>query len=82
MPAPAPEEIAEPDAEVTCRVDEVNAVSGRGRTVTAAGPVEAVADPYEHAHCRRVLRGPAHGRHDSVLPTMPHTVHGFHLASR
>ncbi|MCK1794545.1 pyridoxamine 5'-phosphate oxidase family protein [Streptomyces sp. XM4193] len=80
--APAPEEIAETDAEVTYQVDEVNAASGRGWTVTAAGPVEAVADPYEHGHYRRVLRGWAHGRHDSVLRIMPHTVHGFRLANR
>lgn len=80
--APAPATLSESSPEVTYQADEVDPLTGAGWTVTAAGPVDAVTDPDEHAHHRRVLRGWSHGPHDSILRILPHTVRGFRLVGR
>lgn len=80
--APAPATLPDGSPEATYQADEVDPLTGAGWTVTVAGPVEAVTEPYEHAHHRRVLRGWAHGPHDSILRVLPRTVRGFRLVDR
>ncbi|WP_223280849.1 pyridoxamine 5'-phosphate oxidase family protein [Streptomyces antnestii] len=68
-------------AAVSYQVDEVDATTGEGWTVTATGPVDAVTDPHEAAHYRRTLPGWAYGPHDTVLRLRPQTVSGFRLTT-
>jgi hypothetical protein len=67
-------------ATATYRVDEIRAVAGTGRTVTASGPTEVIVGPDEPAHDRRTPPGWTHGPHDTLLRPRPRTVSGFRLA--
>ncbi|MBC9718782.1 pyridoxamine 5'-phosphate oxidase family protein [Streptomyces sp. TRM66268-LWL] len=61
-------------------VDESDAATGAGWTVTATGPYDLVTEPHEVAHYRRALAGWMHGPHDTFLRLRPQTVQGFRLA--
>ncbi|MFG2881789.1 pyridoxamine 5'-phosphate oxidase family protein [Streptomyces sp. NPDC048297] len=63
----------------TYQVDDVQAGTGTGWTVTATGPVDVITDPDEAAHYRRTLPGWTHGPHDAVVRVHPQTVTGFRL---
>ncbi|MCX3061633.1 pyridoxamine 5'-phosphate oxidase family protein [Streptomyces beihaiensis] len=65
---------------VSYQVDEVDAATGGGWSVTATGPADLVTEPHEIAHYRRTLPGWAHGPHDTLLRLRPQTVTGFRLA--
>nr|WSX48666.1 pyridoxamine 5'-phosphate oxidase family protein [Streptomyces sp. NBC_00974] len=64
----------------TYQVDEIRTPDGTGRTISAHGPADVIADPDEAAHYRRTLPGWTHGPHDTLLRPHPHQVSGFRLA--
>ncbi|ASN22823.1 hypothetical protein LK07_00915 [Streptomyces pluripotens] len=66
-------------AGATYQVDEVCVASGTGWTVTAAGPVDVIADPDEAAHYHRTLPGLVHGPHDTLIRIRPQSVTGFRI---
>ncbi|MFR9797564.1 pyridoxamine 5'-phosphate oxidase family protein [Streptomyces sp. MS06] len=63
----------------TYQVDEIGAATGKGWTVTATGPADALTDSNEIAHYRRRLAGWARGPHDTIVRIHPQTVTGFRL---
>ncbi|WP_405578297.1 pyridoxamine 5'-phosphate oxidase family protein [Streptomyces sp. NBC_01092] len=75
-----PVQAAAVPATAAYHVDEIQAATGTGWTVTASGPAEVITDPDEAAHCRRTLTGWTHGPHDTILRIHPKTVTGFRLA--
>ncbi|MDI3409220.1 pyridoxamine 5'-phosphate oxidase family protein [Streptomyces cavernicola] len=68
-------------SSVSYHVDEVDAETGEGWTVTATGPFDLVTDPHEAAHYRRALPGWTHGPHDTFLRLRPQTITGFRLGA-
>ncbi|MEU1305029.1 pyridoxamine 5'-phosphate oxidase family protein [Streptomyces shenzhenensis] len=63
----------------TYHVEEIQAATGTGWTVTATGPAEAITDPHEATHYLRTLAGWTYGPHDTVVRIHPQTVTGFRL---
>lgn len=64
---------------VAYQVDEIQASTGIGWTVTLTGRVDVIADPHEAAHHSRTLTGWTHGPHDALVRLRPESVSGFRL---